>query len=257
MNHPDYGHPQSGRHRHQTPPSSAPPGRAPAEPGKKARTEAKLARQVAAVASLAAGAVHIAATPTHWQEWPLAGIFFAAIAAFQLIWGLLAIWIGNAFLRVVGLLANLGTLGLWAVSRVYGVPFGPHAGAPEAVGTADLVATALEVVVVAGLLWSLLPRERHGVLAAAGYRTVVVVAFLALGSAAVMGATAAPEHRHGGGGHDHDQHAPATTEPEPSDPADSATPTEPDADTSTPAEKDSTDAPADDGHTHAPGHEHG
>jgi hypothetical protein len=218
------------------------------------RTEAKLARQVAAIASLAAGVVHVFATPTHWQEWPLAGAFFAATAGFQLLWGLLAFPIGNAFLRVAGILANLGFLGVWAVSRIWGVPFGPHAGVPEAFGAADLVAAAMEVAVVVGLLWSLLPRERHGVLSAGGYRAVVVLAFVALGAMAVPGSTAALEHSHShdtettdheDDGHDHEHGTDENTDME--SPADSATTAEPEQEETDPAEED---------HTHAPGEEH-
>lgn len=217
------------------------------------RTEAKLARQVAAIASLAAGVVHVFATPTHWEEWPLAGAFFAATAGFQLLWGLLAFPIGNVFLRVAGILANLGFLGLWAVSRVWGVPFGPHAGVPEVFGAADLIAAAMEVAIVVGLLWSLLPRERHGVLSRGGYRAVVVLASVALGAMAVPGSTAALEHSHShdagttdseDDGHDHEHGTDESTDME--SPADSETTAEPDAEESEPAED----------HTHAPGEEH-
>jgi hypothetical protein len=225
---------------------------APRDP-RRALTDARLARQVAAVASLAAGVVHVFATPTHWQEWALAGAFFAAAAGFQLLWGLLAFPIGNVFLRVSGLIANIGLLGVWAVSRVWGVPFGPHAGVPETFGAADLITAAMEVAVVVGLLWSLLPRERHGVLSAAGYRAVVVLAFVALGAMTVPGSTAALEHSHAhdpgtaeheDDGHDHDHGSGEDTDME--SPADAETSAEPEAE-ATGQEED---------HTHAPGEEH-
>lgn len=219
-----------------------------------ARTEAGLARQVAAIASLAAGVVHVFATPTHWQEWTLAGAFFATAAGFQLLWGLLALPIGNVFIRVTGLLANIGLLGLWAVSRWYGVPFGPHAGVPEAFGAADLIVAAMEVAIVVGLLWSLLPRERHGVLSVGGHRAVVVLAFVVLGAMAVPGSTAALEHSHShdsetadheDDGHDHEHGTDGTADME--SPADSEGSSPPEQGTSEPAEED---------HTHAPGEEH-
>lgn len=215
------------------------------------RTEAKLARQVAAIASLAAGVVHVFATPAHWEEWPLAGAFFAATAGFQLLWGLLVFPLGNAFLRVAGILANLGFLGLWAVSRVWGVPFGPHAGVPEVFGAADLIAAAMEVAIVVGLLWSLLPRERHGVLSAGGYRAVVMLAFVALGAMAIPGASAALEHSHShdaettgeeDDGHDHGTDENMDME----SPADSETSAEPEEEATEPEED----------HSHAPGEEH-
>lgn len=219
------------------------------------RTEAELARQVAAIASLAAGVVHVFAIPAHWGEWPLAGAFFAATAGFQLLWGVLAFPIGKVFLRVAGILANLGFLGLWAVSRVWGVPFGPHAGVPEAFGAADLIAAALETAIVVGLLWSLLPRERHGVLSVGGYRAVVVLAFVALGAMAVPGSTAALEHSHShdpaatdqeGDGHDHEHGTDEHMDME--SPTDSEASADPEQDATAPAEEED--------HTHAPGEEH-
>ncbi|MDA1368598.1 hypothetical protein [Glycomyces algeriensis] len=206
---------------------------------------------MAAIASLAAGVVHVFATPAHWGEWPLAGAFFAASAGFQLLWGVLSFPIGNVFLRVAGILANLGILGLWGVSRVWGVPFGPHAGVPEAFGAADLITAALEVAIVVGLLWSLLPRESHGVLSVGGYRAVVVLAFVALGAIAVPGSTAALEHSHShdpgtadheDDGHDHEHGTDENMDME--SPAD----TEVSADPEQTAEEED--------HTHAPGEEH-
>ncbi|MDA2806873.1 hypothetical protein [Nocardiopsis suaedae] len=233
------------------------------------RTDAGLARQVAAAASLAAGAVHVAATPAHLEEWLAAGAFFAATALFQLVWGLAALALRSTFLQVCGLIANLGVLGVWAVSRLVGMPFGPAAGVPEAVGAADLVAAALGAVVVTGALCSLLPRERHGVLTAGGYRGALVLAFGVLGAAAVPGATAALEHSHAGGGHGHAEgghgHGGGEEAAESAEPSAGSTgPAEPSGGGETggqdpsgqgrgPAEQ----PPADDGHTHAPGEGHG
>jgi hypothetical protein len=222
---------------------------APAETDE-TRTEARLACQVAAIASLAAGVIHVFATPTHWQEWPVAGAFFAATAGFQLLWGLLALRIGNGLFGLTGIAANLGFLGLWAASRQWGVPFGPHAGVPEAYGAADLIAAAMEVAIVVGLLWALLPRERHGVLSAGGYRAAIVLAIVVLGAMAFSGSSAALQHSHShdaetagpeDDGHHHDHGA----DEESADPSDSEAT----------ADEASTE-PAEEDHTHAPGEEH-
>ncbi|WP_199037241.1 hypothetical protein [Glycomyces salinus] len=242
-----------------TPPRPPGPGEAEEpEPQGRRRTDASLLRTVAAIASLAAGAIHIAATPPHWGEWLMAGLFFAGTAAFQIVWGLVALRFGNLFIRVVGLLANLGFLGVWALSRAQGMPFGPAAGVPEAVGVADLLAAALEIAVVAGLSLSLLPREREGRVAAAGYWAAVVVAFLAFGAAGAQGSVSALEHSHshgeegghgGGDGHDHDHgdEEMGTDEPTGETPSDSQAPSDAD-DEESPAEEHD--------HTHAPGEEH-
>ncbi|GHH79445.1 hypothetical protein [Promicromonospora soli] len=215
------------------------------------RTDANLARQTAAMAGLAAGVVHCAATPSHWEEWILAGVFFTAATAFQVVWGVLQFLFESAVLRVAGLVANLGLLAVWAVSRVGGMPFGPGAGVPEPAGPADLIVGALEAVAVVGLLWSLLPRERHGVLTPVGYRTVVGLALLTFGATAVPGVSAALEHSHAhgtgeGGGHDHhDMH-------EPTDPATTGGSEAPAED----GKKTQQPEPSGDGHSHAPGEEH-
>jgi hypothetical protein len=216
------------------------------------RTEARLARQVAAIASLTAGVVHVFAAPAHWQEWPLAGAFFTATAGFQLLWGLLALRIGNGLFRLTGIAANLGFLGLWAVSRQWGVPFGPHAGVPEVFGAADLITAAMEAAIVVGLLWSLLPRERHGVLSAGGHRAAIVLAVVVLGAMAIPGSTAALEHSHGhtesadseGDGHDHEHGTDEGTDMESADPSDSE------------ATEEASTEPAEEDHSHAPGEEH-
>jgi hypothetical protein len=170
------------------------------------RTDTELARIVAGLASLAAGIIHIGATPGHWDEWRAAGLFFAGTAAFQILWAVLIMTVGGLLLATIGILGSLGVIGTWAVSRQWGVPFGPHAGVPEAVGLADTLATLLAGVVAAVLLWSQLPRERHGVLSAGGYRLALIGAALVMTTAAVPGTVNAldPGHSHGGeaeGGH--------------------------------------------------------
>jgi hypothetical protein len=168
------------------------------------RTDTELARNVAGLASLAAGVIHVGATPGHWAEWPAAGLFFAGTAAFQILWSVLVVAVGGRFLAVIGILGSLGVLGAWAVSRRWGVPFGPHADVPEAVGLADTLATLLAGVVTAVMLWSLLPRERNGVLSAGGYRLATIGALLVMATAAVTGTVDAlgPGHSHSGAGGD-------------------------------------------------------
>lgn len=247
--------------RPNPPPRPPEPGGADEpDPRGRRRTDASLLCAIAAVASLAAGAIHIAATPPHWGEWLMAGLFFAGAAAFQILWGLLAFVVGIGFIRAAGLLANLGFLGVWAYSRAQGMPFGPAAGVPEAVGVADLLAASLEAVVVICLSLSLLPRERDGRVASAGYWAAVVVAFLVFGAAGAQGSVSALEHSHshghgeegghgGGDGHDHDHgdEETGTEEPTGEAPSDGRSPSDA-ADEESPAEEED--------HTHAPGEEH-
>jgi hypothetical protein len=102
----------------------------------------------AGFASLGAGLIHLAVVSEHAAEWWLYGLFFLALGVVQLAWA------GQAMdsppLPVPRLFAamNAGVIGLWLVSRTIGLPVGPGPWTPEAAGTADIVCSALEAVVV-------------------------------------------------------------------------------------------------------------
>jgi predicted branched-subunit amino acid permease len=117
---------------------------------------ADVARCWAGFASLGAGLVHAAVIRDHTGGH---AVFFAAVAAGQLSWGLAALardrmpaprWVAGATLAV---------LAVWVISRTAGIPV----GSPEDVGAADLGAAALELVVlVAGAVTRWGPRVRRG-----------------------------------------------------------------------------------------------
>src|SRR5690242_11317378 len=108
------------------------PGRAAA-----AVLRSDLLRQLAGYASIGAALVHAAVSPEHFAEWWAFGAFFVALAAYQAVWGVLAIeplgrrWLDGA------VLVNAATVVLWAWTRVFGLPFGPEPGERETVGVAD------------------------------------------------------------------------------------------------------------------------
>lgn len=120
-----------------------------------AKTDSRLAARLAALASLGASVIHFAVVPAHWQEWTPAGLFFASIAIFQLLWARLILTRTTTPVLAIGIMLSLGAIALWAVSRTAGSPFGPHAGVPEVVQAADLCALLLQVYVVmaAGWVW--------------------------------------------------------------------------------------------------------
>ncbi len=160
------------------------------------KTDTRLAVLLAAFASIGAGAIHAAVIPNHWQEWPASGVFFASLAAFQLIWAAVVIrWPRPTFLGI-GLIANLGAMTLWAVSRAWGVPFGPHAEVPEAVGASGVLTMMLEASVLLGVTWSLLPRYRSALLTTGGYRFAVTGAALAMLMLMTPGVIEGLEHGH-------------------------------------------------------------
>ena len=82
-----------------------------------------------------------------------AGLFFALIALFQLLWARLVLARTTTPVLATGIMLNLGAIALWALSRTAGVPFGPHAGEAELVQAADLCALLLQIYVVMGASW--------------------------------------------------------------------------------------------------------
>lgn len=119
---------------------------------------------LAGLLSLVAAGVHAAVCPAHFGEAAAYGVFFAGAASAQMAWSVLAIARPRRWVLAAGLAGNLAVLALWGVTRVAGIPLGPDAGAIEAVGRLDMLATFCELGVVASCAWLLL--RRRGVLAA-------------------------------------------------------------------------------------------
>jgi hypothetical protein len=108
---------------------------------------------LAALASFGAAVIHFAVVPAHWQEWVVAGQFFALLALFQLVWAHAVLVRPTNLVLAGGVLANVGAIAVWVVSRTVGAPFGPHGGEPELVQAADLCALLLQLYVVMGAGW--------------------------------------------------------------------------------------------------------
>lgn len=139
-----------------------------------------------ALLSTGAAVVHFAVIPQHMDEWWLTGMFFVVVALFQLGWALLVLLSPSRLLCAVGLLVNALVVVTWIVSRTTGVPVGPEAGEPEAVGFPDTLSTAYEVVfvlIVVPLLSARVARRPLRPLAATGgswFSGLVVVVLTAL-----------------------------------------------------------------------------
>ncbi|CAM3812666.1 hypothetical protein GCM10009799_00510 [Nocardiopsis rhodophaea] len=154
-----------------------------------------LVRYLSVAFSLGAAQIHLVMAPVHWEEWWLSGVLFAVTGAFQVLWAVLALWRGTAPVLVLGALANLGFLAVWAVSRFTGLPVGPHAGVPESAGLTDITTAVFEAVVVVGALGALGFRRiaRPG----GGTITAVAVAALAVAFFTAAAVGAAGDHSHG------------------------------------------------------------
>ena len=159
----------------------------------------------AGFASLGAGLIHLAVATGHAAEWWLYGVFFIVLGVVQLAWAVQAM--DSPPLPVPRLFAamNAAVIALWLVSRTIGLPVGPQPWTPEAVGTADIVASALEAVVVV-LLVLTVRRPRVHESSALTRPQRGMVAFGAVGVAVATGVALAanPPVLYG---HEHDGHA--------------------------------------------------
>jgi hypothetical protein len=111
--------------------------------------------------STGAAVIHFAVIAQHLDEWWLTGVFFIAVAVFQLVWALLVVLRPSVLVYLAGAIVNTLVVVTWIVSRTTGVPVGPEAGEAEPVGFPDVLATAFEVLlVVLALVLISQPRDR-------------------------------------------------------------------------------------------------
>jgi hypothetical protein len=113
------------------------------------------------VLSLGAAAIHFAVVPDHFEEWWAFGLFFATLGWFQALWAVAYLLQQSRQLAWLGIGVNVATVLVWVWSRTAGIPFGPSAGTVENVGPPDVLASAFELALVAGLLVTrVLPADR-------------------------------------------------------------------------------------------------
>ena len=138
--------------------------------------------------------------PPHLREWWLAGLFFAGISAAEFCLGFLALSVALRWLWLLAVGMSIATMGVWAFSRIWGMPAGPRAWQPEAVGWADYISTVLEAMTAGAFLALAYPAPRAGrrrslALAVAGMVIVPVLTGIALWS--LRGRSAGPSGIHG------------------------------------------------------------
>jgi hypothetical protein len=143
---------------------------------------------VTAVALLASAVVHLAVVPEHLTEWPAAAVFFVALALAETGAAALLVARSDRAVLAAAALVSFAPLVLWTVSRTAGMPFGPEAGVPEAIGVADIAACVLEVISLAGA-WVLLRASGRPdrVPVAPHQRALVVVALVAVAAIGLGG----------------------------------------------------------------------
>ncbi|MDQ4131693.1 MAG: hypothetical protein M3179_00445 [Actinomycetota bacterium] len=154
----------------------------------------RTARQGVVLALAAAAGLHLAAFSQHLGEGVAVATFFLVVAALQLgaaaaVRGGISTTAGTAI--VIG---NVALVVLWAVSRTWGVPAGPHAGTAEPVGILDSLAVATEAIAIVGLL--LVPGRTPAVRSRRRRPPVAVTASLVGVAALVLAPTTHGDHDH-------------------------------------------------------------
>jgi manganese oxidase len=108
---------------------------------------------LAAALSLGAALIHVWVIPEHLREWWAYGALFLLVALAQGLFGVALLRWPQRSLFLAGIAGNLSIVSLYIVTRTAGVPFiGPHAWHPEEVGSLDLAATTLELLLVVALV---------------------------------------------------------------------------------------------------------
>src|ERR671910_995885 len=173
-------------------------------------TVGRYLRWFLAALSVGAGFIHFAVSGGHYDVSWMHGTFFAVVAWLQIAWAVGVILRPTRRLLTAGVVLNAGIVGVWAVSRIWGVPIGPDAWTPEPVSLADGLSTGFEAgIVVLSLAVLVRPalaqrsvRPSFG-LAGVGFTAIAVAAI----STVALTPSFASDH-HGGseeasGGHGH------------------------------------------------------
>jgi hypothetical protein len=112
------------------------------------RTVGRYLRWLLAALSLGAGVIHFAVSGGHFDIGWTHGAFFAVVAWLQLSYAVGVVLRPTRRLLTAGAVLNAGIIGVWAMSRIWGVPVGPNAWTPESVSLADALSTGFEAGIV-------------------------------------------------------------------------------------------------------------
>ena len=89
------------------------------------RTVGRYLRWLLAALSVGAGVIHFSVSGEHYDMSWLHGSFFATVAWLQLAWAVGVILRPSRRLLSAGVVLNAGIIGVWAMSRIWGVPIKP------------------------------------------------------------------------------------------------------------------------------------
>ena len=138
---------------------------------------------------VSSAAIHAAVVLPHLDEWPAAGLFFLVLTVAEVTVADRLRGARPHLALVAAALVSAVPLVVWAVSRTAGLPFGPEAGTPEAIGLADVVACLLELGTLVVALVLLRRNAGQGRPPVTPYvRGLALVAVLAVGALGLAGA---------------------------------------------------------------------
>jgi hypothetical protein len=111
-------------------------------------TVGRYLRWFLAALSVGAGFIHFAVSGGHYDVSWMHGTFFAVVAWLQIAWAVGVVLRPTRRLLAAGVVLNASIIGVWAVSRIWGVPIGPDAWTPEPVSLADALSTGFQAGIV-------------------------------------------------------------------------------------------------------------
>lgn len=175
------------------------------------RTVGRYLRWLLAALSAGAGVIHFAVSGGHFDVGWTHGAFFAVVAWLQLAWAVGVVMHPTRRLLSAGVVLNAGIIGVWAMSRIWGVPIGPDAWTPEPVSLADALSSGFEgaivVISLAVLVRPALAQRSVRPSFAVGGLGVACLAVAAISTVALTPSFASDHHGSGGGemaaGHGH------------------------------------------------------
>src|SRR2546430_1831620 len=101
------------------------------------RTVGGYLRWLLAALSLGAGVIHLAVSGDHYELSWMHGTFFAVVGWLQISFAIGVVLRPSRKLLTAGALFNAAIIGVWVMSRVWGVPIAPDAWTPESIALAD------------------------------------------------------------------------------------------------------------------------
>ena len=148
-------------------------------------------------ASLGAALIHLAVAPEHLDELGAWGWAFIVAAFLQSAVAVAMLARPTRAIAIATVVLNIGMIAAWAWSRIVGLPFGPDAWVPEAIGRADALCIALEGIALVAMLGWLRLAGRRPISIATSVPSITIVPLIGIVVVLTILALAGPGGEHG------------------------------------------------------------